>query len=94
MLLFHLFQTGDVHHFFTLTAQKHLRGHDMKLTLPHCCTRIRHNFFTLRVISTWNALPEEIVHSHSKTTFKRLLDSYLGLKTFTFFIFSFLNFPH
>ena len=27
MLLFHLFQTGDVHDFFTLTAQKHLRGH-------------------------------------------------------------------
>ena len=74
MLLFHRFQTGDVHDFFTLTAQKHLRGHDKKLTLPHCRTRIRHNFFTLRVISTWNALPEEIVHS-------RLLDSYLGLKT-------------
>ena len=81
MLLFHLFQTGDVHDFFTLTAQKHLRGHDKKLILPHCRTRIRHNFFTLRVISTWNALPEEIVHSPSKTTFKRLLDSYLGLKT-------------
>ena len=81
MLLFHLFQTGDVYDFFTLTAQKHLRGHDKKLTLPHCRTRIRHNFFTLRVISTWNALPEEIVHSPSKTTFKRLLDSYLGLKT-------------
>ena len=81
MLLFHLFQTRDVHGFFTLTAQKHLRGHDKKLILPHCCTRRRHNFFTLRVISAWNALPVEIVHSPSKTTFKRLLDSYLGLKT-------------
>ena len=81
MLLFHLFQTGDVHDSFTLTAQKHLRGHDKKLTLPHCRTRMRHNFLTLRVISTWNALPEEIVHSPSKMTFKRLLDSYLGLKT-------------
>ena len=81
MLPFHLFQTGDVHDFFTLTAQKHLSGHDKKLILPHCRTRIRHNFFTLRAISTWNALPEEIVHSPSKTSFKRPLDSYLGLKT-------------
>ena len=73
MLLFHLFQTGDGHDFFTLTAQWHLREHDKKITLPHCRTHIRHNFFTLRIISTWNALPEEIVHSPSKTTFKRLL---------------------
>ena len=81
MLLFHVFQTGDVHYFFTLTTQKHLRGHDKKLILPHGRNRIRHNIFTLRVISTWNALPEEIVHSPSKTNFKRLRDSYLGLKT-------------
>ena len=92
MLLFHLFQTGDVHDFFTLTAQKHLRGHDKKLTLPHCRTRIRHNFFTLRVIGTWNALPEEIVHSPSKTTFKRLLDSYFGLKPKRSLLFSFFSF--
>ena len=81
MLLFHLFQTGDVHDFFTLTAQKHLRGHDKKLIQPHCRTRTLHNFFTLWVISTWNASREEIVQSPSKTTFERLLDSYLGLKT-------------
>ena len=81
MLLLQLFQIGDVHDFFTLTAQKRLREHDKKLILPHCRTRIRHNFFTLRVISAWNALPEEIVHSPSKTTFERLLDSYLGLNS-------------
>ena len=81
MLLFQLFQTGDVHDFFTLTAQNHLRGHDKRLILSYCRTRIRHNFFTLRVISTWNALPEEIGHSPSKMIFKRLLDSYIGLKT-------------
>ena len=81
MFLFHYLQTGDVHNFFTFMAQKHLRGQNKKLILPHCWTRIHHNFFTLRVISTWNALPEEIVSSLSKTTFKRLLDSYLGLHT-------------
>ena len=36
MLLFHLFQTGDVLDFFTLTAQKHLGGHDKKLFLLNC----------------------------------------------------------
>ena len=81
MLPFHLFQSGDVDDFFTLTAQKHLRWHNKKPILPHCQTRIRHNVFTLRVINTWNALSEEIVHSPSKTTLKRLLDSCLGLKT-------------
>ena len=52
MLLLYLLQTGDVHDFFTLTAQKHLRGHDKKLILPHWRTLIRHNFFKLWVIST------------------------------------------
>ena len=81
MLLFHLFQTGNLHDFFPLTAQKHLRGHDKRLILPHCQICIRHNFFTLREICPWNALPEEILYSSSKTTSKWLLDSYLGLQT-------------
>ena len=34
ILLFNLFQTGDVHDFFTLTPQNHLRGHDKKPILP------------------------------------------------------------
>ena len=70
MLLFYFFQTREVHNFFKLTSQKRLRRHYKKLNLPHCQTRIHHNLFRLRVISTWNALPEEIMHSSSENYFQ------------------------
>ena len=76
-----LFQTVNVHQVFTLTAQKHLRRYNGRLFMPHCWTRIPHNFFTLWAIDVWNTFPEVVKHSLSKTTFQRILDSYLGMQS-------------
>ena len=38
-----------------------LRGHSLNLFKLRCCTTIRQNFFSLRVINEWNKLPQEII---------------------------------
>ena len=44
----------------------------------------RRFFFALRCISTWNALPEELVSAQSVATFKSGLHSALGCRLFEF----------
>ena len=79
-LMFHLFQTNTVEDFFTLADQGPTRGHSKKIFKPRPRTFLRHSFFTFRVISTWNSLPEEIVTSSNKACFKAKLDLHLGLR--------------
>jgi len=37
-----------------------LRGHSLKLFKPRCRATIRQNFFSLRIVSDWNELPQEV----------------------------------
>jgi hypothetical protein len=37
------------------------RGHNMKLKKSNCNAQRRANFFGLRVVNTWNQLPENVV---------------------------------
>ena len=37
---------------------------------------LRSNFFTQRVINTWNSLPAEVVSAPTISTFKASLDNY------------------
>ena len=53
-----------------------VRGHRLKLLKRHCRTDLRHEFFSYRVVSRWNLLPEEIVTAPSLNIFKNLLDRY------------------
>ena len=71
----------DIHYtrFFKLNAN-HLLGHSMKLSKPnHWRTTMKGNWFALRVIHPWNALPENIVTAPSLATFKTRYDRHLGL---------------
>ena len=54
-----------------------LRGHSKKLWKRGCRLEVRKHFFSCRVVSWWNELPEVIVSSDSLRGFKRLLDGYL-----------------
>lgn len=57
----------------------HLRGHSMKLKKPeHWRTTMKGNWFALRVINPWNALPENIVTAPSIATFKSRYDRHVG----------------
>ena len=48
----------------------------MKLFKKPSRLLLRSNFFTQRVISTWNALPEEVVLAPTVSIFKASLDSH------------------
>ena len=52
------------------------RGHTKKLLKPTANKMIRQRFFSQRVVSTWNALPDEVVTSESTNTFKSRLDNH------------------
>jgi len=50
------------------------RGHTMKITQEKCKTRLRMNFFSQRIMSTWNSLNEETVTAQTINSFKNKLD--------------------
>lgn len=51
-----------------------LRNNGSKLIKPRALTNIRNNFFSYRVINSWNRLPQEVVASKTVEGFKRKLD--------------------
>ncbi|KAJ8285457.1 hypothetical protein GJAV_G00026980 [Gymnothorax javanicus] len=54
------------------------RGHKWKLTKGKFSADIRKYFFTQRVISMWNSLPDHIVEAETLGVFKSRLDLKLG----------------
>lgn len=63
--------------FFHLRNNSTLRGHTQHLTSQRCHTNIRQNFFTQRIISQWNRLPQNLVNSQSIAVFKRNYDLFM-----------------
>jgi len=53
-----------------------LRGHDHKLLKRHCRSHVRSSFFSYRVVTSWNNLPNEVVSAPSLNSFKGRLDKY------------------
>ena len=49
------------------------RGHEFKLAVPRSRTDIKHRFFSSRVVSVWNGLPEVAVLAGSVDGFKKCL---------------------
>ncbi len=68
--------TGPVLHFDNRAGRPATRGHRYKLKKERCKTRLRQNFFTERIINTWNSLPSSIVEAPSILTFEKRLDNY------------------
>ena len=60
------------------------RGHSKKIFLPHYSTDVRARFFSIRVISLWNSLPEEAVSATTVQAFKRHVEDFLGPRLFEF----------
>ncbi len=61
--------------FFDAPAERDLRGHDFKLRHRSFHLLRRKAAFPVRLATSWNKLPMEIVNSATLDTFKRLLDS-------------------
>ena len=54
------------------------RGHSLKLSIPLCRSEIRRRFWSVRCVSAWNELPQDIVQSGTIESFKRKLDIFMG----------------
>ena len=50
------------------TSERNLRGHSLK--------KVRGNFFSNRVVNSWNSLPNEVVTAASVNSFKNRLDKH------------------
>ncbi len=52
------------------------RGHSLKLFKCFAKKALRHNYFTSRIVDTWNSLPDDVVNAPSVNTFKNRLDKF------------------
>ena len=57
------------------------RGHSLKLTILPSKKEVRHNYFSLRVVSKWNSLPEHVIAAPSLNSFKNRLDNHWKIYT-------------
>jgi len=65
----------DYRNFFQLADSKYeLRGHSMKLFVPRCRLNVRSKFFSQRVLSDWNGLPQTVIDADTTNSFKNRLD--------------------
>ncbi|MCL4141514.1 UNVERIFIED_CONTAM: hypothetical protein GTU68_065742 [Idotea baltica] len=77
--LIHSFEDIPYTNFFQLNTNN-LRGHSLKLSKPdHWRTTLKGNWFSIRVIDPWNALPESVVTAPTIATFKARYDRHLGM---------------
>lgn len=66
----------DYRQFFTIDNSRRLRGHTLKLIKPRVNSKLRLQFFSQRVITLWNRLPQSVIDAESVNTFKNRLDDY------------------
>jgi len=52
------------------------RGHSLKLKMSLSKKEVRHHYFSIRVVSKWNSLPESVVTAPSLDAFKRRIDNH------------------
>lgn len=79
ILTYKILHTKDhpCRHLLQRPTTSHLRGHPLKLLHSFSRVNCRRNFFSLRVVTRWNSLPQMIVEADNLEQFKRMLDSHL-----------------
>ena len=61
----------------TSTTRNITRGHNYKLQKQACRLDLRKHFFSLRIVDSWNRLPDEVVCAPTINAFKNRLDKHL-----------------
>ena len=82
--IFHGLSVISPQDLFELSRSSRTRGHNYKIFVPRSRLEVRHRFFSVRVINTWNALAPQTVETDSLTTFKGLLRQDLDEQLFDF----------
>ena len=62
--------------FFNLSETTRTRGHTLKLNKYRSNKDIRKNFFSQRVVDSWNKLPQNVVDAETVNTFKNRLGKF------------------
>ena len=75
--IFNLQTDSSLPNIFTRRSTGVTRGHRFKLVVPVCRTDIKHRFFHVRRLITWNNLPGHIVESETLCSFKSQLDIHM-----------------
>ena len=73
----------DYNRFFNKCDSNTLRGHSLKLKKKAFKKDTRKYFFSQRVITSWNNLPEQVVTAATINSFKNLLDKFMGNKMYS-----------
>ena len=60
------------------TVRTRLAADNLNIRVKPCRTELRRNFFTNRVVSTWNGLPECIKTARTSSAFKSAYDQYIN----------------
>ena len=58
------------------------RGHSLNLQKRYCGSATRFNFYSFRIVDSWNSLPEYIVNAPTLDTFKARLDKCRSVRKF------------
>ena len=68
----------DVSDFFCLDQSSRTRGHNFKIKKQKCRLDFSKNFFSNRVVTEWNDLPQSVVNSTCLSTFNSMLDKHVS----------------
>ena len=68
----------NYHQFFKLSQDLRTRGHHLKLEKRRSNSQARAQFFSNRIVSPWNQLPEYVVSAPTTNAFKNRLDQHLA----------------
>ena len=64
----------DSEHFFQRVKNDRTRGHSLKVKKPRVCLLVRQRFFSSRIVTAWNSLPEHLIEAENVQQFKRMFD--------------------
>ena len=71
------FYKVNIDNYLCLNKDTRTRGHCYKLAKQSCNLEVRKHFFSLRVVDTWNSLPQSTVTVSSINSFKYQIDKLL-----------------
>ena len=70
------FTTASARGFFDYDLNDRTRNNEAKLIVKHCNTSVAQHFNPIKITTTWNALPNEVVSSRTVNSFKNSLDKH------------------
>ena len=63
---------------FPMVGESRTKDHGLRIRGRPFRTEVRRHFFTQRVMSLWNSLPQEVIDAKTLNVFKKRLDIALG----------------